>query len=150
MSFTRYFGKDTTKSFFRKTRSFRLQAFGKSSKMEREWWFKNYTSFTMVSFLIYELNEAMLRKLLKFWTGFNDPASFDEQFTSLDFSSNKVLLRPSACTFNLFLPLKCTGEEEFKEMINMALNVESEVFEDFLWLSWGIFTVNISYLEQTH
>ena len=36
MSFTRYFGKDTTKSFFRKTRSFRLQAFGKSSKMERE------------------------------------------------------------------------------------------------------------------
>ena len=37
MSFTRYFGKDVTKSFFLGgTRSFRLQTYDKSSKMERE------------------------------------------------------------------------------------------------------------------
>ena len=33
----------------------------------------------------------MLRKLLKFCAGFNDPASFDEQFISLDFSPKVVL-----------------------------------------------------------
>ena len=85
-------------------------------------WFHSY---------ITELNETMLRELLKFCTGFNDPASFDEQFISLDFSPNEVLPRASACTLNLCLPLKCAGEEEFKQMMNMALNFESEGFGDF-------------------
>ena len=86
-------------------------------------WFHSY---------ITKLNETMLRKLLKFCTWFNDPASFDElHFTSLDFSPNEALHRASAGTFNLFLPLKCTGEEEFKQIMNMALNFESKGFGDF-------------------
>ena len=85
-------------------------------------WFHSY---------ITELNETMLRELLKFCTGFNDPASFDKQFISLDFSPNEVFPRASACTLNLCLPLKCAGEEEFKQMMNMALNFESEGFGDF-------------------
>ena len=37
MGFARYFGKDATKSFFLGgTRSFRLQTYGKSNKIERE------------------------------------------------------------------------------------------------------------------
>ena len=68
-------------------------------------WFHSY---------ITELNKTMLRKLLKFCTGFNGPASFDEQFFFfLDFSPNEILPRVSACTFNLFLPLKFTAKEKF-------------------------------------
>ena len=57
-------------------------------------WFPSY---------ITELNETILRKSLNFSTGFNDPASFDEQFFSLDFSPNEVLpgllLVPLICFF---------------------------------------------------
>ena len=56
----------------------------------------------------------MLRKLLKVCTGFNDPATFDEQFISLNYSPNEVLPRAPACRFNLFLRMKCTGEEELR------------------------------------
>ena len=77
----------------------------------------------------------MLRKLLKFCSGSNDPASFDEQFISLDFLPNEILPRASACTFYLFLPLKCTGEEELKQMMNMAVILrvkDLEIFDGYL------------------
>ena len=62
-------------------------------------WFPSY---------ITELNETILRKSLNFSTGFNDPASFDEQFFSLDFSPNEVLpgllLVPLICFFLWSVP----------------------------------------------
>ena len=54
-----------------------------------------------------------------------------QQFISLNFSRNEVLPRASTCTFNLFLPLECTGKESFKQMMNMALNIESDGLGDF-------------------
>ena len=74
-----------------------------------------------------EQNETILRKLLKLCTGFNDHALFDEQFISICFSPSEVLPRASACTFNLFLPLNCSGEEEFKQMMNIRSS-RPEVF----------------------
>ena len=92
-------------------------------------WFHSY---------ITKLNETILKKLLTFWTGFNDPASLDEQFVSLDFSPDEILPRASTCTFNLFLILKCAKKEEFKQM----------TFDGYL----EVYTVKIylHYLGQTH
>ena len=105
MSFTKYFGKDATKTFFlggkpdvfdwrRMVNLVKLKESDDPKITQVSQWFHSY---------ITELNETMLRKLLKFCTGFNDPASFDEQFISSDFSPNEVLpelLRvPSICFF---------------------------------------------------
>ena len=116
MNFIRCFGKNATECFFfffgkpEVLYSRRMVNLGKWNESEDSkitqvsQWFPSY---------ITELNETILRKSLNFTTGFNDPASFDERFFSLDISPNEVLPRASAYTFNLFLPLKCTGEEKF-------------------------------------
>ena len=115
MSFTRYFGKDATKSFFlggpevlacrRIINLVKWKESDDSKITQVLQWFRSY---------ITKPNETMLRKLLKFCTGFNDPATFDEQFISLNYSPNEVLPRAPACRFNLFLRMKCTREEELR------------------------------------
>ena len=74
----------------------------------------------------------ILKKLLKFCTGFSDGSSVDsDKIITLDFLQDEVLPWASACTPHLMLPFKCANEQNFVAMIKVAHNCECEGFAEF-------------------
>ena len=82
--------------------------------------------------LILTSDVDILKKLLKFCTGFSDVSSFDSnKIITLNFLQDEVLPRASACTFHLMLPLRCAHEKDFVAMMKVALNCECQGFAEF-------------------
>ena len=90
----------------------------------------------------------ILKKLLKFCTGFRDVYSFDsDKIITLDFLQDEVLPRTSVCTFDLMLPLKCVNEQDFIAMMKVAVNCECEGFAEFWFYFHRKMSVAVIVLE---
>ena len=107
-------------------------------------------AFKWFRFIYGELDAEMLRKLLQFCTSFEDQSSLDEKNVSLDFSPDKNFSESFSLHFYFNYPMKkkCTDEEHFKRMMNVALNCESESLDIFEFISWPIKTI-LHYFFET-
>ena len=93
-------------------------------------------------------NVDILKKLLKFCTGFSDVSSFDsDKIITLDFLQDEVLPRVPACAFHLMLPLKCTTEQDFIAMMKVALNCKCQGFAKFGFYFHRKISVAVTVLE---